>query len=57
MGVMSKLRRLLGLVDGNEEKVAKQIGKRTRVSEEKAREGLDKATDALDESSGDGNGN
>ncbi|WP_435181885.1 hypothetical protein [Halorussus sp. AFM4] len=55
MGVMDKLRRLLGLVEGHEDKVAEQVGKRTSVSEEKAREGIERVQEAVgDDSNGDG---
>lgn len=54
MGVMSKIKRLLGLVEGHEDKVAKQVSKRTSVSEEQAKEGLTKAQETVnDASSGD----
>ncbi|MDS0241681.1 hypothetical protein NDO74_10230 [Haloferax sp. S2CR25-2] len=53
---MSKLRRLLGLVEGREDEVAKQVGKRTKVSEEKAKRGIDKATDAVETGSDGGSG-
>ncbi|ADE01610.2 MULTISPECIES: hypothetical protein [Haloferax] len=56
MGVMSKLRRLLGLVEGHEDEVAKQVGKRTKVSEEKAKKGIEKATDAVKNGSDSGSG-
>ncbi|WP_239640654.1 hypothetical protein [Haloferax denitrificans] len=56
MGVMSKLRRLLGLVAGHEDEVAKQVGKRTKVSEEKAKKGIEKATDAVKNGSDSGSG-
>ena len=46
MGLLSKLKRALGLVDGHEDKVASQVSKRTSVSEEKVKEGLDKAQEA-----------
>lgn len=51
MGVMNKLRRLLGLVEGHEDKVAKQVSKRTNVSEEKAKRGLNKAQEAVNKDS------
>lgn len=53
MGIMDKVRRLLGVVEGHEDKVAEQVGKRTSVSEEKAKEGITKAQEAVGE---DGNG-
>ena len=51
MGVMNKLRRLLGLVEGHEDKVAEQVSKRTSVSEEKAKEGINKAQEAVNKDS------
>ncbi|WP_199517530.1 hypothetical protein [Haloferax sp. Atlit-12N] len=54
---MSKLRRLLGLVKGREDEVAKQVGKRTKVSEEKAKKGIEKATDAVESGSNGDSGN
>lgn len=48
---MNKLRRLLGLVEGHEDKVAEQVSKRTSVSKEKAEEGINKAQQAVDEGS------
>ena len=51
MGVMNKLRRLLGLVEGREDQVAKQVSKRTSVSEEKAKEGINKAQEAVNQDS------
>jgi hypothetical protein len=56
MGMMNKLRKLLGLVDGREDQVAEQVSKRTSVSEEKAREGIDKAQEAVNEDSSEGSG-
>lgn len=49
MGLLSKLRKALGLVEGREDEVAEKVGKHTSVSEEKAREGIEKATDAASE--------
>lgn len=54
MGVMNKLRRILGLVEGHEDQVAKQVSKRTSVSEEKAKEGIDKAKEAVNKDSSEG---
>ena len=54
MGVMSKLRRLLGLVEGREDQVAEQVSKRTSVSEEKAEEGINKAKEAVNKESSEG---
>ena len=51
MGVMAKIRRLLGLVEGHEDEVAKQVSKRTNVSEEKAKEGINKAQEAVNKDS------
>lgn len=51
MGMMEKLRRLLGLVEGHEDEVAKQVSKRTSVSEEKAKEGINKAQEAANKDS------
>ena len=51
MGVMNKLRRLLGLVEGHENQVAEQVSKRTSVSEEKAKEGINKAQEAVNKDS------
>ena len=53
MGVMNKLRQLLGLVKGHEDTVAKQVSKRTSMSEETVKDGLDKAHDAAGTKSGD----
>ncbi|MFC7130172.1 hypothetical protein [Haloferax chudinovii] len=52
MGAMSKLRRLLGLVEGHEDELAKQVGKRTKVSE--AKRGMEKATHAVKNGSDSG---
>lgn len=52
MGLLRTLRKLLGLVEGREDQVAEQVSKRTSVSEEKARESLEKATDAATETDG-----
>ncbi|ELY61044.1 hypothetical protein [Natronococcus jeotgali] len=46
---MNKLRRMLGLLEGRENKVAKQISKRTGVSERQARRGIDKARELTGE--------
>ena len=54
MGVMNKLRQLLGLVEGREDQVAEQISKRTSVSEEKAKEGINKAKEAVNMDSSEG---
>ncbi|WP_339104199.1 hypothetical protein [Haloterrigena salinisoli] len=51
MGVMNKLRQLLGLVEGHEEKIAKQISKRTSVSEKQAKEGIKKVQEVVNEDS------
>ena len=51
MSVMDKLRRLLGLVEGHEDKAAKQVSKRTSVSEKKAKEGINKAQEAINKDS------
>ena len=51
MGVMNKLRRLLGLVEGHEDKVAEQVSKQTSVSEEKAKDGINKAQEAVNKDS------
>ncbi|UPV77222.1 hypothetical protein M0R89_22905 (plasmid) [Halorussus limi] len=51
MGLMQKLRRLLGLVEGHEDKIAKQVSKRTSVSEEKAKRGIEKVQETVGEDS------
>lgn len=51
MGVMDNLRRLLGLVKDHEDEVAEQVSKRTSVSEEKAKEGINKAQEAVNKDS------
>ena len=56
MGVMDKLRRLLGLVEGREDEVAEQVSKRTGVSKGQAKEGINKAQEAVNKDSNDGNG-
>lgn len=56
MGMVNKFRRLLGLVEGYEDEVAKQVGERTKVSEEEAKKGVEKATDAVRDGSGSGLG-
>jgi hypothetical protein len=43
MSVLSKLRRLLDIVEGHEEELAETVSKRTSVSKEQARKGLEKA--------------
>lgn len=50
MGVMSKLRRVLGLVEGHEEELAETVSKRTSVSKEGAQKGLEKAQEVLGDS-------
>jgi hypothetical protein len=50
MGVMSKLRRVLGIIEGHEEELASTISKRTSVSESQARKGLGKAQELLGDS-------
>ncbi|WP_276261124.1 hypothetical protein [Haloglomus litoreum] len=50
---MSKLRRVLGIIEGHEEELARTIGKRTSVSESQARQGLEKAQELIGNS---GNG-
>ena len=57
MGVMNKLRRLLGLVEGHEDRVAEQVSKRTSVSEEKAKEGINKAQETVNKDSSEGTKN
>ena len=47
MGVMNKLKRLLGLVEGHEDQVAEQVSKRTSMSEEKAKKGINKAQETV----------
>ena len=54
MGVMNKLQRLLGLVEGHEDKVAEQVSKRTSMSEEKAKKGINKAQEAVNKDSSEG---
>ena len=54
MGVMNKLKRLLGLVEGHEDKVAEQVSKRTSMSEEKAKKGINKAQEAVNKDSSEG---
>lgn len=49
MGLMNKLRRMLGLLEGRENKVAKQVSKRTGVSERQARRGIDKVRELTGE--------
>ena len=51
MGMMNKLRRLLGLVEGREDQMAEQVSKRTSVSEEEAKEGINKAQEAVNKDS------
>ncbi|WP_254830428.1 hypothetical protein [Haloglomus salinum] len=53
MGITTKLKRLLGLVEGHEEELAATVSKRTSVSKEQAEKGLRKATDAVDTGSGE----
>jgi hypothetical protein len=53
MGFTTKLKRLLGLVEGHEEELAATVSKRTSVSKEQAERGLRKATDAVDTGSGE----
>ncbi|MFB6207251.1 MAG: hypothetical protein ABEJ05_12075 [Haloglomus sp.] len=54
MGVLSKLRRLLGLLEGHEDEVAAQVSKRTGVSKEQAKKGIETVTDLADTGSSDG---
>lgn len=56
MGMMNKLRKLLGLVDGREDQVAEQVSNRTSVSEEKAKEGINKAQETVNEGSSESTG-
>jgi uncharacterized protein YjbJ (UPF0337 family) len=51
MGLLSKLKRTLGRVEGHEDEVASKVSDRTSVSEEKVKEGLDKAQEAAGNSS------
>ena len=51
MGVMNKLRRLLGLVEGHEDQIAEQVSKRTSMSEEKVKEGINKAQETVSKDS------
>ena len=54
MSVMNKLRRLLGLVEGHEDQVAEQVSKRTSMSEEKVKEGINKAQETVSKDSSEG---
>lgn len=53
MSVMDKIRRLLGLAEGHEDEIAEQVSKRTSVSKEKAKEGITKAQETINEGSND----
>ena len=55
MGVLDKLRRLLGLVEGREDEVAEQVSKRTSVDKGRAKEGINKVQEAVNKDSNNGN--
>lgn len=55
MGLKSKIQRLLGLVDGHEEKIAEEVSKRTSISKEQAKKGISKAQEATNTDSSDRN--
>lgn len=52
---MNKIRRLFGLVEGHEDQAAKQISKRTNVSEQQAKKGINKARETVNDGTSDGN--
>lgn len=51
MSMKDKLRRLIGLVEGHENKVARQISKRTSMSEKKVKDGIYKIQERVNEDS------
>jgi hypothetical protein len=51
MSVKDKLRRLIGLVEGHEDKVAEQVGKRTSMDKKQAKDRIHKVQEKLDEDS------
>ena len=51
MGVKNRLRRLLGLIEGHEDKVARQVSKRTNMSERQVRDGLHKIQETVNKDS------
>jgi hypothetical protein len=57
MGVKRKLQRLLGVVEGHEEEIAETVSKKTSVSKEQAKKGLETVQDLAGPNSTDGSGN
>jgi len=54
MALLQKLRWLLGVIEGHEDEVAKQVSKRTSVSEQTVKDGLSQAQEFVSESSANG---
>ncbi|MFB6234159.1 MAG: hypothetical protein ABEH81_15715 [Halopenitus sp.] len=54
MGLLQKFRWLLGLIEGHEDEVAKQVSKRTSLSEQTVKDGLSQAQEFVSENSADG---
>lgn len=55
MGVLNKLQRLLGIIEGHEEELARTISNRTSVSQAQVRKGLEKAQELANDRPTDGN--
>lgn len=51
MAVKDKLRRLIGLVEGHEDKVARQVSKRTSMSQKQAKDRIHKIQEKVNKDS------
>jgi len=54
MSLVDKVKRLLDLVDGHEDAVARQVSKRTTASESQVKAGISQIQDAVEDFSDDG---
>ena len=54
MSLMSKIRQLLDLIEGHEDTVAREVSKRTSLSETQAKEGLVQIQEAVNTETNDG---
>lgn len=55
MGVKDKLRRLVGLVEDHEDKVTRQVSKRTSMSKKQAKDGIHKIQERVNKHSNTNN--
>jgi RNA polymerase-interacting CarD/CdnL/TRCF family regulator len=53
MSLLNKVKRLLDLVDGHEDAVARQVSKRTSASENQVKEGIAQVREAVEDLSND----